>query len=114
MTIARALSVAALVLSTAATGHAATVGLTGRTLTNIVAYDDYVILQFTPASETSVTGCAKAHQAFLDLSNGKGQALYTAAMAAALAGKTVELKIRGGVCDPAWNAAQLYQINISF
>lgn len=103
-----------LVLGSGLTARADNVLLTGKKISNIIAYDDFVILRFSPAATTAETGCPKTDQVYLSLQEGKGQPMYTAALAAALSGKTVELKIKGGVCDDLWKAATLYQVNVAF
>ena len=83
-----------------------------KTITNIVTYDDYALIQFTPSD--TATNCTKTDYVHIDLSNGKGKAIYASALTAATAKKEVRLKVNEGDCDNVWQAANLYQIDVNF
>ena len=88
--------------------QAAGVSLYTKTITNVIAYDHFVILQFTPSADAGVTGCPKHNQVYLDMADEEGQPIYAAALTAATSGKTVTIKVHQGVCDSLWDAATVY------
>jgi hypothetical protein len=101
-------------LAVALPAHAGGVSLYSKTITNVIAYDDYVIFQFTPPAAAKETGCAKDNQVYLDMTDEKGKPMYGAALTAATSGKTVTFKVLQGVCDGVWDAATVYQVNVKF
>ena len=83
-----------------------------RTVTSVQTYETFAFVNFTPAFATT-QGCAILDgntRLVIDLADGKGKEMYSAALAAGMAGKIVGF----GVSGCAHSRPKIYRIDTKF
>ena len=96
--------------------NAASEQLSGKTITKITAYEDFLFVYYTPSEPVS-QGCDEddnGTRAVIDNANNKSTEMVSAALTAATAGKTVTIGVQncyGGNND---KYIKIYRIEVNF